>query len=507
MTTRRDFLAAIAALAALPAGRLDAATGSGQRFSWESLQAEAAALARKPYAPPPAPPAGVKRVTYDALNSIHYRPSATQLRGSADDGGVRFFPINLHQPWPVAIFLVQGGVARPFRYSPALFDMPSNGPLAALGDHGGFSGFRVMDRTGGSDWLAFAGASYFRSAGALDQYGLSARGLAIDSGSPGTEEFPAFTRFWLERAADGALIVYALLEGPSVSGAYRFVNRKLASGVTQDVEAVLHLRRDIARLGIAPLTSMFWYDQADRRKATDWRPEIHDSDGLLILNGQGERLWHPLDNPPHAITNAYADDGPRGFGLLQRDRSFSHYEDDGVFYEKRPSLWVEPRGDWGKGAVMLVELPTSSETDDNIVAFWNPAAPARKGQKLDLAYRLRWIAEEPLPPGPARVVDIWRGSAGRPGYAPTPGARKLVIDFAGSSLAGLDRSSGVTADLTVTHGKASNVAAYPVVGQHNRWRLMADIAPDGRDPADIRAALRRGTTPLTEICLTQIFPD
>ncbi len=318
------------------------------------------------------------------------------------------------------IFIVDGDVARPFHYSPALFDMPASSPLAALGANGGLSGFRAMNAAGTSDWLAFAGASYFRSSGALDQYGLSARGLAIDTGGPGAEEFPAFTRFWLGRGADGALLVDALLEGPSVVGAYRFTNRKTAAGVTQDVEVSLHLRKDIARLGIAPLTSMFWYDQADRARATDWRPEIHDSDGLLILNGKGERLWRPLSNPAGATANSFADRAPKGFGLLQRDRNHDHYQDDGVFYEKRPSLWVEPKGDWGAGAVTLVELPTTDETNDNIVAFWVPAAPARAGMHYDIAYRLRWIAGEPLPDGPARVVDICRGVGGRPGQPVNP---------------------------------------------------------------------------------------
>ncbi len=505
-TSRRDLLAALGAIAALPSGRLLAAAtrGEAQPFSWDRLKAEAAALARQPWKAPPPASAGVGRVDYDALNAIQYKASATQLRKAGSDGGLRFFPINHFQPTPVSIFLVEGDVARPFHYSPSQFDMPAGSPLAALGTNGGFSGFRAMNASGSSDWLAFAGASYFRSSGALDQYGLSARGLAVDSGGPMAEEFPSFTRFWLGHGADGALLIDALLEGPSVVGAYRFINRKTDAGVVQDVEATLHLRKDIARLGIAPITSMFWYDQAHRAKATDWRPEIHDSDGLLMFNGKGERLWRPLSNPNGATVNSFADHSPKGFGLLQRDRNHDHYQDDGVFYEKRPSLWVEPKGDWGAGSVMLVELSTTDETNDNIGAFWVPSQPAKAGMHYDLGYRLRWIAGEPLPDGPARVVDYWRGAAGRPGQSVIANATKLVIDFAGPALRGLGRSSGVTPDLTVTRGKADGVAAYPVVGQPDRWRLMADITPAGHEPVDIRAALRQGTTPLTEVCLTQI---
>jgi glucans biosynthesis protein len=503
-TTRRTLLAALATAAALPPGRLLAATTSAgeQPFSWPRLKAFAADLARRPFKAPPAPPAGVASLTYDALNAVQYKAAATQMKGGS--GGVRFFPINHFQPQPVEIFLVDGNVARPFRYDPALFDMPANSPLAALGPNGGFSGFRAMNAAGTSDWLAFAGASYFRSSGALDQYGLSARGIAINSGGPGAEEFPAFTKFWIGHGDDGALLVDALMEGPSVTGAYRFVNRKTAAGMIQDVEASIHVRRDIARLGLAPLTSMFWYDQAERGRATDWRPEVHDSDGLLIHNGAGERLWRPLNNPKSPTADSFADRTPKGFGLLQRDRNRDHYQDDGVFYEKRPSLWVEPKGDWGPGAVMLVQLTTTDETNDNIVAFWNPAAPVKAGMHYDLAYRLSWIAGEPLPQGPARVVDWWKGAAGRPGQPVVAGATKVVIDFAGPGLAGLDRSSGVTADLSVANGKADLVTAYPVVGQSSRWRLMADVTPTGKAPADIRAALRRGGTPLTEVCLAQV---
>jgi glucans biosynthesis protein len=276
--------------------------------------------------------------------------------------------------------------------------------------------------------------------------------------------------------------------------------------VRQRVSSVLTTRKDIERLGIAPATSMFWYDQSDRRQATDWRPEIHDSDGLLILNGRGERLWRPLSNPPRTIANSFADQAPKGFGLMQRDPAFDHYQDDGVFYEKRPSAWVEPRGDWGAGAVTLVELSTDSETNDNIVAFWTPAVPARAGMSYDFAYTLRWIAGEPAPSPLARVVDSFRGAGGRPGHEQIKGTTKIVVDFAGPALAGLTKASGVAPDLQVTRGRADAPSAYPVVGQAGRWRFTVDVTPAGADPVDVRVALRRGGTPLSEVFLTQIVP-
>jgi glucans biosynthesis protein len=362
-----------------------------------------------------------------------------------------------------------------------------------------------MNPRGESDWLAFQGASYFRAAGPLDQYGLSARGLAIDTGLNSPEEFPFFSHFWLEQGPNGALIVYALLNSPSVAGAWRFVNRLTPQGVVQDISMTMQFRRGVQRLGIAPLTSMFWYGEGNRQKAIDWRPEIHDSDGLALHTGKGERLWRPLLNPPHPMTNSFVDTNPAGFGLLQRDRSFDHYQDDGVFYEKRPSLWVEPVGNWGPGAVNLFALPTQKETDDNIVAFWTPAAPVKAGSRYQYDYRLHWIADEPPPMTLARAIDCWRGVAGRPGHDPVPGATRLVADFAGDSLAGLTRDSGVTADVSLNSGKPISVAAYPVVGATARWRLIVDIAHPGGEPVNLRACLRNGKAALTETLLYQFL--
>jgi glucans biosynthesis protein len=189
-----------------------------------------------------------------------------------------------------------------------------------------------MNPGGQGDWLAFQGASYFRTAGPLDQYGLSARGLAIDTGLSKPEEFPRFTKFWLEQGPGDAITVYALLDSPSAAGAWRFVNRRTPAGIVQDVSMSLQLRNDVTRLGLAPLTSMFWYGEGQRDKAIDWRPEIHDSDGLAMTTGRGEQIWRPLNNPSRAILNSFADRDPKAFGLLQRDRNFDHYQDDGVFY-------------------------------------------------------------------------------------------------------------------------------------------------------------------------------
>jgi glucans biosynthesis protein len=489
------------ASAAWPAG---APLGAARPFSFDALKAEALALAGRPYRPPTGPPpALVRPLDFDAVGKIAYRPAATLWGDLPGDHGVRCFPLGRYAPTPVAISVVSGGQARPLLYSPALFDAPADSPLKALGRAGGFAGFRVMNADQRTDWIAYLGASYFRSADPFNQYGLSARGIAIDTVGAGAEEFPSFTAFWLEQAPGEALVVHALLDGPSVAGAFRIGHRRSSAGLVQDIEAELRFRKSVATLGLAPLTSMYWYGRTDRAPGDDWRPQIHDSDGLAIWTGAGERIWRPLSDPPRVMANAFVDKGPRGYGLLQRDRVFDDYQDDGAFYDRRPSAWVEPLGDWGAGAVQLVEIPTAGESEDNIVAFWTPQAPVSAGQRLAYRYRLHWSDEEPAPPGVARVVATRQGRGGRPGQPPTPGARKVVVDFAGATLAGLTRQSGVTAVVTSSLGEVLSPVAYPVEGQA-RWRLMFDAAAPAGQVVNLRAYLRRSPDALTETWIGQL---
>jgi glucans biosynthesis protein len=505
---RREVLAGAVAFFSAPGAIAAAASGHGPKlgrpkpFSWELLQREAMAMADRRYVRPYRSGAAAA-VDYDALNHIHYRPEAELWRGRAQ-GAVRFFPLSRWAPEPIAIHVVEGGQARPVQFALDLFDMPADSPARRLvGADAGFAGFRVMNPSDVGDWIAYLGASYFRSAGPLNQYGLSARGLALDTAVNGPEEFPLFHSFWLE-PADESLTIYALLESQRATGVWRFVTRRTSAGVIQDVSCNFRLRGAVERLGIAPLTSMYWYGETEMNPRADWRPEIHDSDGLLILNGAGERLWRPLVNPPAIQVNSFVDRNPRGFGLLQRDRAYSSYEDDGVFYHKRPSLWVEPTGDWGEGAVELVELPTAGETDDNIVAFWRPAVPARAGTTLDLSYRLSWIATEPVPSPLARVVATRRGFGGVPGLPPRRDETKLVVDFEGEALAGKGRNAGVTAELTVDRGRVVHSAAYPVVDRDRTWRMMLDLAPEKGATMDIRATLVCCGQRLSETWLYQL---
>ncbi|MBS0237694.1 MAG: glucan biosynthesis protein [Proteobacteria bacterium] len=486
-------------------------------FSFDILEEEARRLAQYSYEPPVNPSPGVlAEIDYDQTQRIRYRSDRTVRVGNADHYPVQFFHLNKYASDPVRISVVEDGQAREVVYNQDLFEIPAGHPAEGLRTGAGFAGFRIMADDLKTDWLAAIGASYFRSSGPFNQYGLSARGIAINTAMSKSEEFPRFKHYWLEASPEpgGGINVYALLDGPSIAGAYRMTTRRETEPdgpyrVVMEIEARLHIRADVDRIGIAPFSSMFWYGEDTHLEPRDWRPEIHDSDGLAVLTGNGERIWRPIINPPHVMTNTFSDRNPKGFGLLQRDRNFDHYLDDGIFYEKRPSVWVEPLDPWGEGAVHLIELQTDTETWDNIVACWVPKEKAKSGQRRVFRYRLSWLDDIPFPKTLGRTIGTWSGIGGPPGLnfnARPAGTRKFVIDFAGEIFEGLGRDSGVELVVNCSRGSISGIATYPVVGQRHRWRAMFDLKVAGLDPIDLRAYLRKGDAALTETWLYQVFP-
>lgn len=473
--------------------------GNPQPFSFERVMESARKLAAEPYVQPPAPaPDLIKSIDFDAAQNIKFRASCALW--DAKPLPVRFFHLNKFVGLPVRIYAIDGNSAREILYSKDCFDYANADLARALPDDLGFAGFRVMDGPSkDTDWLAFQGASYFRSSGSSTQYGSSARGIAIDTAMPQPEEFPRFSQFWIEPEDTGSdtITISALLEGPSITGAYRFVSRRNQS-VVMDVEAHLFTRADIPRLGIAPLTSMYWYGENSVTRRPDWRPEIHDCDGLAIWTGSGERIWRPLINPPQVLTNSFVDRDPKGFGLLQRDRDFADYQDDGAFYDRRPSVWVEPLGGWGEGAVQLVQIPTTQEIDDNIVAYWTPKNPVRKGEALSMKYRLYWSDDEPHPPSLARVIATRIGRGGVPGQpVPTNEKWKFVIDWEGGPLATMERRFDIKPIVSVSAGEIEKPYVINVVGT-SRWRSFFDVAAEGTNPIELRCYLRLGDATLTE---------
>lgn len=501
--------------AALPAKGADATVAGGPRFGktqpfdFGRLQAMARTLAAKAYRPPKIRGREIlETIDYDRYQKIAFRPPMALWADRSFRHPVQPFHLGRFFQSPVPISVVKDGRARELLYAPDLFQFDDLALARGLPENLGFAGFRVMHgHEDKRDWLAFLGASYFRSSGELDQYGLSARGVAIDTATDGPEEFPRFAGFWLEPLSrpDGALAIYALLDGLSVTGAYRIVAYR-DGPVTTEVESRLFFRKAVKRLGVAPLTSMFWFDEGNRSKATDWRPEIHDSDGLAIWSGTGERIWRPLNNPSGVRVNSFTDDNPRGFGLLQRDRDFKNYEDDSVFYDRRPSVWVEPVGDWGKGAVQLVEIPTDDEIHDNIVTYWVPDEPVRAGSERMFSYRLHWVAQEPFPArSTGQVIATRIGRGGVPGQPRPKGRTKFAIDFEGGELSGLGKKENVKPVISASRGDIETPYALKVVGT-GKWRAVFDLHAGGSDPINLRCFLTRDDRALSETWLYQFVP-
>lgn len=511
--TRREWLEHLLAagtLGILGSGWLRPASGASMTlpFSKAWLREEARRLSREPYqGPADDMPDWLAGLDWDAYQSIRFRKEHSLWGTKGLPFQVQMFHLGLFFKHPVQIHEFVHGVAVPVAYSRDLFEYGAAvDPPRRMGDIG-FAGFRVYAQPDFErDMFSFLGASYFRAVGGTRQYGLSARGLAVDTGLPRPEEFPEFRSFWLERPSPRSafLSLHALLDSPSVAGAYSFRVRPGETTV-MEVEAWLYPRESIERVGIAPLTSMFQHGENDRRVSDDFRPEIHDSDGLAIWTGAGERIWRPLVNSPVVRVNSFVDDNPKGFGLLQRDRDFDHYQDDGADYHLRPSAWVEPLEAWGRGAVQLVEIPTPDETFDNIVAYWNPERPFERGQERVFRYRLHWGSRPPQGGDDAEVVATRTGVGGIPGQKNRTPSRKFVIDFRGGRLQGLAPDAGVEPVVSASRGRVERAAARPVKGTAT-WRCNFDLISDGSEPVDLRCFLRDGFGALTETWLYQWTP-
>src|SRR5580692_4848039 len=503
--------AAAPAQTSAPQPASPAATGSGpaKPFDYAWLKSHAGFLAGNPYETSnDVVPAAIATLNYDQYQSLRFRTDPALWGDAALYFRVQFFHVGRGFNQAVQLYEVKDGQAREIVYEPSMFEFDKAGlDTALMRDHAGFAGFRVQFVT---DWkddvAAFLGAAYFRAVGGdTRQYGLSARALAVDTAFPRPEEFPRFTAFWFERPAkdSGTLTLYALMDSPSVTGALRF---QIAPGGTQvmDIDSALYPRKPIERMGIAPLTSMFFYGKNDRRGANDWRPEIHDSDGLSMWTGAGEWIWRPLTNPAQLRLNSYFDDNPRGFGLLQRDRNFDHYQDDGVYYDKRPSLWVEPKpslsGGWGKGSVQLVEIPTVDETFDNIVAFWNPLEKPKPGQELLFGYRLYWGTHMPYASALAQTIATRTGIGGTVGLKRTYYSWHFAVDFAGGELGALPKDATVEVVITTSRGTTTEHVTAHYVREFNGYRALFDVRPSDEvnDAVDLRMYLRIDGRPLTE---------
>lgn len=483
-------LRAGAAWAAMPAG--------ATAFDDGTVPGLARALAARAFVPQPAElPVALRRIGYDQYRDIRFDPAHALWRAQGLPFQVQCFHRGFLFKDRVDIHVVDGGQARPWPYSPGMFNFGA-APAPPPGDLG-FAGFRLHAPINRADYFdevcAFLGASYFRAVAKGLAYGLSARGLALGTGDPGPEEFPVFRAFWLEQPARGAqaLVVHALLDSPSAAAALRFRIQPGAETVF-DTRLRLYPRVDLAHAGIAPLTSMYAFAANDRGGVDDFRPAVHDSDGLAMYNGRGEQLWRPLHNPRALQASGFEDARPRGFGLMQRSRAYADFADTEANYQKRPSLWVEPLGDWGAGAVHLVEIPTGDEYHDNIVAFWRPRDSLRAGREYRYDYRLHWCDRHVWQPQLASV------QATRIGAAAQAGTRLVVIDLHGGRLARLPADAQVQVDASASRGALANLVAHanPETGG---WRMSFELRPQGDAAIELRALLRDARGPLSETWL------
>lgn len=557
---RRSFLAAsssAAALAALPTWSIPISAqtnndsinnssvkglsinglklGQATPFSFDALIAQAKNMAASAYTPPPEVPHNIlERIGYAEHGQIRFKTDNALFKDDTQAYPITFFPMGSYFQTPVHMHVLQSQVntssmlASEILYEPVYFDMPADSPAHELTQNAniGFAGFRLQESQYAdqnkfnwhtNDWAAFLGASYFRTIGELYQYGLSARGIAINTAVSGAqEEFPAFTHFYFAPQSNTSdqVTIYALLDGPSVAGAYKFTLQR-GKQVVMDIEAHLFLRKDVERLGIAPMTSMYWFSETNKAAGVkEWRPEVHDSDGLAIWTGSGEHIWRPLNNPEHTTVSAFADNHPRGFGLLQRDRVFDHYL-DGVAYDRRPSLWVEPLENWGQGSVELVEIPTHDETQDNIVAFWTPEQKAKAGNAYALRYRLHWgtqepnLASEPKQPTTAlaRCVATRTGMGGQPGeFKRQENNQKFIVEFLGENLAILPSGVKPQAELWASRGQFTQVFTEPIPDDiPGHWRTQFDFVDHSQDPSpvEMRLFLKLDDQTLSETWLYQ----
>jgi periplasmic glucans biosynthesis protein len=484
-------------------------------FGFADVERLAQRRAARDFNPPPDNlPQTLAHLSYDQYREIRFRPESALWHGRAMFE-VQFFHRGYSNRQRVNIFEVGPAGVSPVLYNSQFF---SFGPALKVPPRAdprlGFAGLRVhyplQTPQYKDELIAFLGASYFRVLGRNQRYGASARGLAIDTAAPGGEEFPTFTDFWLVRPqpADRTLTIYALLDSKSVAGAYQF--QITPGGITRvEVRCELYPRRAIDKLGVAPLTSMFLYnDEGTGKRFDDFRPEVHDSDGFMNETGQGHWIWRPLANPRELRVNRFMDEDPRGFGLVQRQRNFARYQDPEAQYQLRPSYWIEPIGHWGKGGVELVEIPSDEEIHDNIVAYWVPSLPVEADKPLGFAYLLSAFLMQPdWPPG-GRVISTRSGNPAmgdnRAHYP--PGTRRIVVEFSGGELDGLAAVQPVKAEV-----RSDNAAvATPVVQRLSDtgvWQVALVVTPKAaKRPVDLQCFLSLYGEVLTETWVYQWSP-
>ena len=506
---RRQFILGGSALTALAVeSRAWAQSANATRpFNRTDVIKRARDLATAVFEPPPGIPDHFGRLGYDQYRDIKFRSELGIWSGEERGFVLELLHAGFIYKAPVDVFIVENGRAAPIVYNSHLFKFGKDQNVTPTREEKLFSGVRLKApiSTPGrvQEFCVFQGASYFRAVGSHQVYGISARGLAIDTAQPQGEEFPFFRAFWIEQPSvgDKSVVIHALLDSVRVTGAYRF---RITPGEStlMEVEVSLFARAEVKLLGVAPLTSMYLFGSFEAPRFTDFRPAVFDSNVLAIARRDGGWTVRPLANPKSLQVSAFADRNIRGFGLQQRDRRYSAFKDLEARYDLRPSVWIEPKGNWGAGHIELVEIPSDREANDNIVAFWRPSQVLNRGDSLALAYWLRWgppVMDETL----ATVTDT------RGGLTLDESRRLFVIDFA-APRGDLSREVRVPSpnffggNLKV-QASSSRGHVKSVVGQHNRvtggYRVTFELDVNGVELTELRLDLLRDEKPISETWL------
>lgn len=505
--SRREALAVLASAAATSsASAQQSAAPPITPFRFDDVVRRARDLSGAPFdAGVPPLPEPLNNLDFDAYRDIRFRPERALLGAAGGPFRLQLFHLGFLYTRPITVNVIRDGVPTPIAYQPQLFDYGRTKIDRVLPVTLGFAGFRLHYALNNprvlDELVAFLGASYFRFLGRGQKYGLSARALSIGVDGREPEEFPFFREFWIDVPAAGAerVTIFGLLDSASAAGAYRFEVYPSAE-TTIEVSAVLFPRRPLASIGLAPLTSMFYTGENERRTGDDFRPELHDSDGLLLHTSGGEWIWRPLRNPGTKTASSFWDRDPRGFGLMQRDRSFESYQDLEASYHERPSYWVEPTGNWGEGRVDLVEIPTPAEVHDNIVAYWTPKQPYESGQEVAFGYRIRAVESgDGMHPG-GKVVNTFQAPAVASGGVGPPDrtTRRFLVDFSGGNLPFyLPDPSLVQVVPSLSNGRI--VSTFLVPNSYIQgFRAAIDVKLEPGQSTDLRAYLRSGDKALTE---------
>lgn len=501
--SRRNTLALLLSSCALGLGPALAQTAPPrqQSFGYEDVVSLARQLGERPFDPDAASiPAELSQLTYDDYREIRLRRDRAFWREGGSDYRLLPFHLGFLHNKPVQLHVIRYGTALPIPFTTSLFEYGKVATPKGLSPSLGFAGFAVTttlnDPRVQDEVISFLGASYFRLIGRGHHYGLSARSLALDIGGAQPEEFPFMRALWLEEPSRDSsdLVIYALLDSPSVAGAYRYVVRP-GQDTHVDVTATIIPRKSIERLGIAPLTSMFQAGEGDLAQRSDFRPEIHDSDGLMMQAGSGEWIWRPLRNPNSLRISSFSDKNPRGFGLMQRDRDFGNYQDLEAHYHARPGYWVEPQGEWGEGRIDLIEIPTDNEAFDNIGACWIPKTALPVGQVSAFRYRITALSTTDRLHGYAQTQHSFNGSDLEDGHVEGHGTKRFIVDFAGGDLRyHLSAPDRVEIEASVTAGAITGTIVQPNAAAGGFRAIVDARLPDG-ETAELRMYLKaRGQT-------------